>query len=502
MELELILIYAYFMMLSVLLVYSVEAFYLSLKFKSNYIDKEKEVTPALQKDLPLVTIQLPIFNEKYVLERLMESISKIDYPQTHLDIQILDDSTDESQYLCSELAASYRNKGFDVEHIHRKNREGYKAGALKNGLLTAKGEFVAIFDADFLPKPDFMKQTIPFFQNSEIGLVQSRWKHLNRSYSPLTEAQAIALDNHFVVEQTARNRSGYFINFNGTGGVWRKQTIYDAGNWQADTITEDLDLSFRAQLLGWKFKYLVDYETPSELPAEINAFKSQQYRWTKGAVETARKLLPRVWKSHLSIKEKVQCTYHLTNNIVYIAVFFLAILNLPMIYIKTEMPEYNIYFLILSVFSISFVGPMLMVYFAQNLTSPNWKRNLIFIPVFLSGTMGLAVNNCKAVLEALIGKKSEFVRTPKFNIFNKTDKWKTKTYKAELSAWVFVELLMALYTFVGLSIAVVNLEIAAIPFHAMFCFGFSMMSFLTLKHHFQQKMAGKYDTVATETRSA
>ena len=488
---ESVVLWVYIALLSVLLIYSIEALYLSMKFKKHFVDVKKNHTKTdFKNNLPLVTVQLPIFNEKYVVERLLKSIVALDYPKHLMEIQVLDDSTDETKGLCERLVEAYKNEGFDICHIHRVDRSGFKAGALKESLDRAKGRFIAIFDADFLPRPDFLKETISYFSEENVGLVQTRWEHINKDYSMITKAQAVALDGHFVVEQTARNLSGYFINFNGTAGVWRKETIIDAGNWEADTITEDLDLSFRAQLKGWKFKYITDYHTPSELPVEINALKSQQYRWTKGAVETAKKLLPSVWKSDLPIKTKLQCTYHLTNNLVYLAVFFIALLNLPLIYIKTHSSEYDMFFLVLSIFSVSFLGPFFMFYYSQKTVYENWKSHLASFPVFLSGSMGLTVNNGKAVIDGILGKKSPFIRTPKFNIFSSKDDFSTRSYKAKLSWVVIVEILMTLYSFCSLSIAIINVELAAIPFHFMFFFGFLSISYLTVKHHFRYATIG------------
>ena len=291
-----ILLVVYTFFLFVLLIYSIESLHLAFTFKNKFkIQKDDSIDEL--KEFPKVTIQLPIFNEKYVAKRLIDSVAHIDYPLEQLQIQVIDDSTDETLQISKERVTHYKERGYNIELIHRIDRTGYKAGALKLALETATGEFITIFDADFLPDSNFLKKTLPAFQDKKIGMVQSRWRFVNEDYSKLTRIQALALDGHFVVEQSARNAAGYFINFNGTAGVWRKETILDAGNWQSDTLTEDLDLSFRAQLIGWKFKYLTHYTTNSELPAEINGFKSQQYRWTKGAIETAKKMLPKIWKS-------------------------------------------------------------------------------------------------------------------------------------------------------------------------------------------------------------
>jgi cellulose synthase/poly-beta-1,6-N-acetylglucosamine synthase-like glycosyltransferase len=467
-----------------LLLYSLCSFNLAYLFQKYSKENALEPLTELPNPLPFVTVQLPIFNEKYVVERLVKKIAEFDYPAELFDIQLLDDSTDETTEICKTLVKQLQAQGLQISHIHRTNRDGFKAGALRDSLSSAKGEFIAIFDADFLPEADFIKKTLPYFENSKIGMVQTRWQHINDDFSALTRAQALALDGHFVVEQTARNKHGHFINFNGTAGVWRKETIIDAGNWQSDTITEDLDLSFRAQLKGWKFHYLTDYTTAAELPAEINALKSQQYRWTKGAIETAKKLLPAVWRSDLSFSNKLQCTYHLTSNLVYLAVLGVAILNLPLIYIKTNLPEFSLYFVFMSIFSLSFIGPAALYYTSQKATYTDWKKRLKSFPIYMSGTMGLTLNNAKAVFDGLIGKKTAFVRTPKFNINTKADKFHTKKYKMAIKPIVFIELFMVFYTFSSLAIAVYYAELAAIPFHFMFFFGFATVSTLTFKHHF------------------
>lgn len=485
---EIILI-LYALFLTLLLIYSLCSLNLAMVFK-NWANSRDAASgaPLAEGDLPFVTIQLPIYNEKFVVRRLVEKICEIDYPSDRLEIQVLDDSTDETKAISLAIVDEMKARGFIIEHLHRAVRDGFKAGALRDGLAVAKGEFIAIFDADFLPEADFLKQTLPHFATPKIGLVQTRWEHINDNFSPLTRAQALALDGHFVVEQTARNSEGHFINFNGTAGVWRKETILDAGNWHADTITEDLDLSFRAQLRGWQFRYLTDYTTPAELPAEINALKSQQYRWTKGAIETAKKLLPTVWKSALPIRTKLHCTYHLTSNVVYLAVLGVALLNLPLIYIKTNVSEFAEYFVYMSVFSLSFIGPFSMYFLAQRNTYSDWKKRMLSFPVYMSGTMGLTLNNAKAVLDGLVGKKTGFVRTPKFNVFNDSKSIKSTNYKMRLTPIIVLEVLMTIYTFASLSLAVYHLEVAAIPFHFMFFFGFALVSWLTLKHHFSYQI--------------
>jgi cellulose synthase/poly-beta-1,6-N-acetylglucosamine synthase-like glycosyltransferase len=377
----------------------------------------------------------------------------------------------------------YRKQGYDIKHVCRADRTGYKAGALKAGLTMARGEFLAIFDADFVPRPDFLLKTIPYFvADARVGMVQTRWEHLNSDYSILTRTQAMALDGHFVIEQAVRNKVGFFINFNGTGGVWRKACVEDAGNWQADTLTEDLDLSYRAQLRGWKFQYLNDVTSPSELPSEINALKSQQFRWTKGAIETARKLLPVVWRSKLPLRIKIHSTFHLTNNLVFPFIVLAGILNVPLVFLKHS-GLYDGYFTFMSVFVFAFIGSFLFYLFSQKDVHRDWQRRLFLFPVFMAGSMGFAVNNSRAVIEGLFKKKSEFVRTPKYSIKNKKDSWTDKRYAPiKINSTVIVELILALYCLFGVVSSIYFLEIAAVPFQLMFFLGFGFVGVMSLKH--------------------
>ncbi len=396
---------------------------------------------------------------------------------------MLDDSTDESQELCKSLVEEYKKKGFNIKYIHRTDRTGYKAGALKHGLELAEGDFVAIFDADFVPNENFLLKTIPYFSNPQIGMVQTRWEHLNEEYSYLTRAQALALDGHFVLEQQVRNKAGFFINFNGTAGIWRKSAIIDAGNWEPDTLTEDLDLSYRAQLRGWKFVYLNDVTSPAELPADINALKTQQFRWTKGAVETAKKLLPRVLKADIPLKVKLECFVHLTSNIVFPFIIIVALLNVPIVLIKNTVGGFDQFYSFMSIFVLASISTFLFYMYAQKAIHLDWRRRLLLFPVFLAGSMGFAVNNTKAVLEALIGKKTGFARTPKEGIVGSAPKPKVKKYKSNKFSWtVLFEILLALYFVVGVGISVYYLEIAAIPFQLLFLLGFGTVGYLSLRH--------------------
>lgn len=476
-----IVIGAYFISLTVLFLFGSSGFvmiYYYMKHRNTPVEE-----PPVIREYPPVTVQLPVYNEVYVVERLIDAACLLDYPRDRLEIQVLDDSTDETNQVVSKRVAFYRAHGIDIKHLRRTNRAGYKAGALKEGLTSASGEFIAVFDADFVPRPDFLKKTLPYFaRDPKVGMVQTRWEHLNSDYSFLTRVQAMALDGHFVIEQNVRNKAGFFINFNGTGGIWRKSCIEDAGNWQADTLTEDLDLSYRAQLIGWKFKFLNGVTSPAELPSEINALKSQQYRWTKGAIETARKILPKVWSSDLPLEKKIHATFHLSNNIVFPFILLAGILNVPLIYIKHQ-GGYETYFAIMAIFVFAFLGSFLFYLYSQKDVYHDWQRRMLLFPLFMAGSMGFAVNNTKAVVEGIFKKRTEFVRTPKYQIVNKKDMWLNKKYApAKLGFTVILEVVMALYCLFGVVSSIYYLEIAAMPFQLLFSMGFGMVATLSLKH--------------------
>lgn len=439
-----------------------------------------------------VTIQLPLYNEMYVAERLIDAVCKITYPIELLEIQVLDDSTDETVNIVANAVEEKLRDGFNIKQIKRSNRTGFKAGALKEGLKTAEGEFIAIFDADFIPNSNFLIKTLPYFYEDQVGMVQTRWEHLNENYSLLTRVQALALNGHFVIEQTVRNKAGFFINFNGTGGVWKKSCILDAGNWDGDTLTEDLDLSYRAQLKGWKFVFLRDITTPAELPSEMNALKAQQFRWTKGAIETAKKLLPKVWASNLSMRVKLQSTFHLTNNLVFPFILLAGILNVPLIFIKNSGP-YNPFFNFMSIFVLAFISSFLFYLYAQKDVYSDWRKRITLFPLFMSGSMGMAVNNTRAVVEGLLNRKSEFVRTPKFQLVKNEQKMKNNIYhsKIKTDSSTLVELILTLYCFIGVVASIYFLELAALPFQLMFFFGFGFVSVLSIKQNLFKKALSK-----------
>jgi len=484
MEISAIILAAYIISLTILFVFASHGFSMSYFYFKTFKKRTQDLSEEEMKieNYPVVTIQLPLYNERYVITRLIDSTVMLDYPKDKLEIQILDDSTDDTTEIIDNHIKQYLDKGYDIKHIHRTNREGFKAGALKEGLNDCRGEFVAIFDADFIPRKKFLKRTLPyFFKDEKIALVQTRWEHINREYSLLTKAQAIALDGHFVIEQAVRNRAGFFIQFNGTGGVWRKQAIFDAGNWEADTLTEDLDLSYRAQMKGWKIKYLVNFTSPAELPAEINSLKNQQFRWTKGAIETSKKLFPRVLKSNMPLKMKMQSFIHLCSNIAYPFILIAGILNLPVTLIK-EGGEYDPVFKFMSIFIFAFVSSFMFYLYSQKDVYHDWQKRIVLFPVFMTGSMGLSVNNTKAVFEGLINKKSEFVRTPKFKITDEKHTWQDKKYLTKkIPFTTYIEAILSLYCFTGVAFSVYYVQIASLPFQLMFALGFGLIAFLSIK---------------------
>ena len=435
-------------------------------------------------DLPLVTVQLPVFNERYVVERLVDAVCRLNWPKERLEIQLLDDSTDDTVTLSREIVERKKSEGYQIELLHRTDRSGFKAGALKEGLEVARGEYVAIFDADFIPESRFLRETVPHLVDApEVGMVQARWEHLNSDYSLITKIQAMALDAHFAMEQQVRNRAKVFINFNGTAGVWRKSCILDAGDWHSDTLTEDLDLSYRAQLKGWRFLYLNDVTVPAELPAEVNGLKLQQFRWTKGAIETAKKHLWRVWRSDQSLTVKLHATVHLTSNIVFPFILFIAVLNLPIVLIKQGNPQLDPYFNMMAIFILASISTFLFYLCAQRDLRGDWKQRMLLFPVFMAGTMGMAVNNTRAVFEALFNRKSEFKRTPKYNILKKGDNWKSSIYRfSRVDGGTIIELLLALYFAIAIVTSIWLVEIAALPFQLMYLFGFGFAGVLSLRH--------------------
>lgn len=484
MILETTIIIVYTISLLLIFMYALAQLNLLLNYLASKKAKDNSPTFDFSKpeEIPYVTIQLPVYNEMYVMERLLDNIAKIDYPSDKLEIQVLDDSTDETVASTRAHVEKLQATGLDIKHITRTDRSGFKAGALKEGLKIAKGEFIAIFDSDFLPEADWLKRTVPYFKDENIGVVQTRWGHLNRNYSILTKIQAFALDAHFTLEQVGRNSKGHFINFNGTAGLWRKTCIIDAGNWEGDTLTEDLDLSYRAQLKNWKFKYLENVETPAELPIVISAARSQQFRWNKGGAENFRKMLWRVLKSeNISSKTKLHGLLHLLNSTMFLNVLIVAVLSIPMLYIKNEYTHLKPYFYVMSFFVISSIIFFVCYWFMyKNIYGSGFKNFIRYIGmffVFFSIAMGFSLHNSIAVLEGHWGKKSEFVRTPKFNISSIKDSWKKNKYiKKTISIHVIFEGILMLYFAFGMYSAFIvgnqGGDFGLFPFHLMLFLGF------------------------------
>ncbi|MEJ8800662.1 cellulose synthase family protein [Pontibacter sp. H249] len=486
--LEVSVIALYGLCLAFIFCYSIAQLHLTILYWLHK-KRRREQTPSINPATlvwPKVTVQLPLYNERYVAERLIEAITALDYPHEQLQVQILDDSNDETTAIVQEKLKQYPE--LNIQHIRRPNREGFKAGALQYGLQTATGEFIAIFDADFLPAPDFLKSTISRFDNARTGVVQTRWGHLNENYSLLTKLQAFGLNAHFTVEQSGRYSGGHFINFNGTAGVWRKACIEDAGGWQADTLTEDLDLSYRAQLKGWQFIFLEDVEAPAELPAAMGALKSQQFRWTKGAAETARKHLARVLQSEVPLSTKLHATFHLLNSMVFICVLLTAVLSVPILFIKDNNPQLAILFKLGSVLIFSLMALVAFYWTALYQQSYHaWKTTKRFIPeffLFLCISMGLSLHNSMAVAEGLLGIKTPFIRTPKYNLLQTRGTWKKQAYFMQsISPVTVVEGILALYFAAGIVLAFRLGDYGLLPFHVMLMFGFGAVFLYSLSHN-------------------
>jgi cellulose synthase/poly-beta-1,6-N-acetylglucosamine synthase-like glycosyltransferase len=434
------------------------------------------------KNWPRVTIQLPIYNERYVVERLIKSVCRFDYPEELFEIQILDDSTDDTGDIAKAVTGQMKDRGFDIQYIHRDHRTGFKAGALREGLKTAKGELVGIFDADFIPRPDFLKETVPYFSDPAVGMLQTRWGHINSDYSLLTRAQSIGIDGHFGVEQAARAWSGFFMNFNGTAGIWRKKTIEDAGGWQADTLTEDLDLSYRAQLKGWKLKFAADVVCPAEVPVTINAFKSQQHRWAKGSIQTAKKNLGKLFKSDVSLLIKIQAFLHLTHYMVHPMMLLVVLTSIPMLYSRWFFDSLSLPIMIFTLLCLATFGPSSMYLFSQKILYGDWKTRIKFLPFLMCLGTGIAVNNTKAVLEALFNIKSGFIRTPKYGIKNQGESWKGKHYAIPLNAISILEFFLGIYSLTGLLMFLLFSKYLVSPFLLIYTSGFFFVFFLSVKH--------------------
>src|SRR4249920_353764 len=482
----------YFFVLIILAFYGWHRYYLVYLYMKNR-DRQPKPGPQLS-PLPVVTVQLPLYNEMYVADRLIESVSALDYPRELLEIQVLDDSTDETRGIAEAAVRRFASQGVDIKYYHRADRTGYKAGALEAGLRVARGEFVAIFDADFLPGSDFLLRLMPHFSDSKIGMVQARWGHINQDYSLLTKIQSIMLDGHFVLEHGGRNRAGCFFNFNGTAGVWRRIAIEDAGGWQHDTLTEDLDLSYRAQLRGWRFVFVPDLVAPAEVPVEMNAFKSQQHRWAKGSIQTCRKLLPRILAADVPFGVKAEAFFHLTANFNYPLMVVLSILMFPAMVIRYNMGWYEMMLIDVPLFFAATFSVCNFYMVCQREIHSDWVARLRYLPFLMSIGIGLSINNTRAVIEALFNKQSEFARTPKYRIEGAGDEWISKKYHQSVAVQPLIELALGLYFTATVFYALANQIYGTIPFLVLFQVGFLYTGLLSIV----QQYAGDSDGVGAE----
>jgi cellulose synthase/poly-beta-1,6-N-acetylglucosamine synthase-like glycosyltransferase len=499
---DLAIMIPYFLVLVILAAYGMHRYYLVYGYFKNR--KNVPGPPPPVTEWPKVTIQLPIYNERYVIERLVDAVARFDYPHELLDIQVLDDSTDETVEVARACVERYQALGLPIRYLHRNDRTGFKAGALAAGMESATGEFVAIFDADFVPSPDFLRRTLPYFADKKIAMVQTRWTYLNRNYSALTEVETILLDGHFVMEHGARSRSGDFFNFNGTAGVWRRHVIDEAGGWQHDTLTEDTDLSYRAQLLGWKFLYLPDIECASELPVEMNAFKAQQARWAKGLMQTAKKILPRVLRSNEPTHVKAEAVFHLTANISYPFMIILSTLLLPAMIVRFYQGWFQMLFIDLPLFIASSCSISGFYLASQRALYPKtWKRSIIYVPLVMAVGIGLSVRNAKAVIEAIFGVKSDFARTPKFNIDGQSGTWKKKLYRNRAGWMPYLEIGLGLYFASTIVYAIQNENYATAPFLFLFVWGFLYTGVMSVAQGWIERFRfGARPVPASEARPA
>jgi cellulose synthase/poly-beta-1,6-N-acetylglucosamine synthase-like glycosyltransferase len=474
----------YFLTLVILAVFGLHRYIMVFLYYRHRARRAVPLPPPAR--LPRVTVQLPLYNEMYVVDRLVDSVCRIRYPKELLEIQVLDDSVDETQDIARAAVERYREEGFDIHYLHREDRHGFKAGALDYGLQKAKGEFVVIFDADFVAPPDILEKTLGSFDDPHVGMVQVRWGHINRDYSLLTQVQSILLDGHFILEHGGRNRSGRFFNFNGTAGVWRRHAIADAGGWQHDTLTEDLDLSYRAQMNGWRFVFLQDVVSPAEIPVEMNAFKSQQHRWAKGSIQTCKKLLPRILASELPMPLKVEAVFHLTANFAYPLMILLSVLMFPAMVIRYNMGWYEMLIVDVPLFIGATMSVCSFYLVSQReIFGDDWRARIKYLPAVLSVGIGLSVNNAKAVVEALLGWDSEFTRTPKYRVEGASDDWRLKRYRGCVNFVPFVELALGTYFTFMAYYAAANGIYGTLPFIFLFQFGFLYAALLSLFQGFK-----------------
>jgi cellulose synthase/poly-beta-1,6-N-acetylglucosamine synthase-like glycosyltransferase len=469
----------YFIVTTALALYGFHNLITTLIYLSMKPTKKRKEDTTLPKEWPPVTVQLPIFNEKYTVERLLRAVTRLDYPADRLQIQVLDDSTDDTFDLVAGLVDQYKSNGVDIEHIHRVDRKGYKAGALENGLRTATGEFIAIFDADFVPKPDWLKRTVPSFQNPQLGCLQTRWGHTNQQYNSLTQAEAMGIDGHFIIEQTVRSKNGFFLNFNGTAGLWRRACIEDAGGWQWDTLTEDLDLSYRAQMRGWQFDYLPDVVVPAELPPHVEAYKKQQFRWAKGSFQVVRKILPSVLRADLPWTVRIMAILHLTGYFVHPLMLSVLLLTLP---VGLLVPG------AFSVFPISLIaglGPPLLYLTATATQHRSILKRMSIFPLLVIVGFGLSLSTTVAVLEGLFSKGGAFIRTPKLNINNNRQKKQKidRSYIAPISSMVWIEIALGVYALVTGIVLSNYIGWSVLPWMVLYMLGFFYIAGLNLIQH-------------------
>jgi cellulose synthase/poly-beta-1,6-N-acetylglucosamine synthase-like glycosyltransferase len=475
-----LLLIPYFTVMIVLAFYGVHRYQLVYLYFKHSKNATKE-PPSRFTELPRVTIQLPIFNEQFVIDRLIEACCRLEYPADRLQIQVLDDSTDETVEVASSIVERYRALGHPIEYMHRTNRYGFKAGALDQGLKTATGEFVAIFDADFVPPEDWLMKVVHHFAQPSVGMVQTRWTHLNRDYSTLTQIEGILLDGHFVLEHGGRSRAGVFFNFNGTAGMWRRVAIDQAGGWQHDTLTEDTDLSYRAQIAGWEFRYLQDVECPAELPIEMTAFKTQQARWAKGLIQTSKKILPEVWASDMPWHTKLEAFYHLTANLSYPLMVLLSVLLMPAMIVRFyqgwfQMLIIDVPLFLASTFSIA----TFYIVSQRELFPKSWLKTFLYLPFLMSLGIGLTVTNSKAVLEALFGIQSSFKRTPKYRVQKKGERSQASKYRKRLGIVPWIELLIGCYFAATIRYTFLNENYFTVPFLLLFVLGYWYTGLMSL----------------------
>ncbi|MBL8023729.1 MAG: glycosyltransferase family 2 protein [Elusimicrobia bacterium] len=482
----------YLFSLAVMVLFALHRFWILYLYIRYYKRAPRLETPPPPSEWPFVTVQLPVFNERYVVTRLIDAAAGLDYPKDRFEVQVLDDSTDDTSLLAAERASYWREHGVSVQHIRRVNRNGFKAGALAHGTELARGEYLAVFDADFVPPTEFLKKVIPHFQDPQLGLIQGRWGHLNRGFSFLTRLQGLYLDGHFVIEQTARNRGGAYFNFNGTAGVWRRRTIEASGGWSDDTLTEDLDLSYRAQMNGWRFLYLPDLVCEAELPPDMRSFRQQQHRWAKGAIQVGKKILPALWRSRAPWVAKVEGTVHLAGNLAHVVFLLLAVLLFPLLYLRaTGAVPLWLGAVETSVFVVS--ASAVLLYYAYVRRESGESASLLSfhdLPALLAFGPGMSWNNSRAVISALFNHRSSFIRTAKFNVMGKKEAWKAKRYRPRGASWGVVEISGAVYFAVASVWGVRHEQAGTLPFLLLFFLGFSYVGLLTLVHAFRSREEG------------